>query len=211
MRKRKLLFAGSLVLASAGFIVLSSRLRTRAISCCPTLWPRFAGPAAAPPNAGRPARDFRNLPRLQKQMFLSLEQGSDWLRRANRADGRFVYGLLPDLKSALEGDHYLRQVGAAYALARAASLLGEGRYAAVARQAILTFLLDTTIDPKDPQARYTTLPLMAVNRLGAAALLVLAINELPSPGDDLLEQSEQLVQVHSQAAGSRRFFGLCGG
>jgi hypothetical protein len=31
-----------------------------------------------------------------------------------------------------------------------------------------------------------------VNRLASAGLLVLAIHELPSPGDDLLEQSEQL-------------------
>jgi len=202
MRKRKLLFAGSLVLASAGFIVLSLVYGQEQFPPAQSTGPSSQDPSAAPTNARRPARDFRNLPGLQKQMFLSLEQGSDWLRRANRADGRFVYGLLPDLKSALDGDNYLRQVGAAYALARAASLLGEERYAAVARQAILTSLLDTTIDPKDPQARYTTLPMMAVNRLGAAAILVLAINELPAPSDDLLEQSEQLCRYIRKQQGA---------
>ena len=40
--------------------------------------------------------------------------------------------------------------------------------------------------------RCTSLPSPLVNRLGAAGLLVLAINELPDPQADLLESSEQL-------------------
>jgi hypothetical protein len=38
------------------------------------------------------------------------------------------------------------------------------------------------------------MPSIEVNRLGAAAMLVLAISELPEPGDDLVEQAEQLCQ-----------------
>jgi hypothetical protein len=103
-----------------------------------------------------------------------------------------VPGYLPALKKPLEGDDYLRQVGAAYALAQVARFLGEERHTAVARQAVLTLLLDTAPDTSDAQARHTTLPSVVVSRLATAGLLVLAINELPSPGADLLEQSEQL-------------------
>jgi hypothetical protein len=155
---------------------------------------------------------------LQKQMYLSASRGADWLARANRSDGRFVYGYLPALKANLEGDHYLRQVGAAVALAREARFTGNERHAAIARQTVLTLLLDTTIDTqsrlsataassdpgvstegKTPMAnRYTTFPSILVNRLAAAGLLVLAINELPSPGEDLLQQSEQLCAFIGQ-------------
>jgi hypothetical protein len=123
-------------------------------------------------------------------MYLSASRGGDWLARANRSDGRFAYGYLPALKANLEGDHYLRQVGAAVALAREACFTGNERHAAIARQAILTLLLDTSVE--DGPIRHTTLPSTVVNRLAAAGLLVLAINELPSPGEDLLQQSEQL-------------------
>src|SRR5262249_34344371 len=95
-------------------------------------------------------------------------------------------------KRPMEGDHYLRQAGAAFALARAARFTGDARYAARATQAVLALLGDTTTDPADPQARYTALPTASVNRLGAAGLLVLAIHELPSPQADLLAKSEEL-------------------
>jgi hypothetical protein len=129
---------------------------------------------------------------LQKQMFVSAQRGGDWLARANRSDGRFVYGFLPALKANLEGDHYLRQAGAAIALARESRFTGNERHAAVARQAVLTLLLETTVDAPDGRIRHTALPSTVVNRLASAGLLVLAINELPSPGEDLLQQSEQL-------------------
>jgi hypothetical protein len=125
-------------------------------------------------------------------MYLSAQRGCNWLRLANRADGRFSHGWLPDLRVPMEGDHYLRQVGAAFALARSARYLGDERATAIARQAVLTLLLDTEIDPDEPGVRHTSLPPMLVNRLAAAGMLVLAINELPAPGEDLLEQSEQL-------------------
>jgi hypothetical protein len=120
----------------------------------------------------------------------------------NGVKGRFVYGYLPALKAEMEGDHYLRQAGAAFALARAARFTGEERYAARATQAVLTLLDDTAPDPGDPQVRYTTLPPAVVNRLGAAGLLVLVINELPAPQQDLLEKSEQLCNYIRRQAGA---------
>jgi hypothetical protein len=191
MRIRMAWLAVLAVLSGVGFAALSltwgQTPPTR--SGTPTLTP--ATPASRTQPA-RPERDLSKLPELQRQMYLSTQRGADWLWRHNRPDGRFVYGCLPALKATLEGDNYLRQVGAAFALARAARFTGDERHAARARQAVLALLLDTTTDPKDPNVRYTALPSVVVNRLAAAGLLVLAINELPSPADDLLQQSEQL-------------------
>jgi hypothetical protein len=165
----------------------------------------------------RSPADSSRLTPLQRQMLLSAQRGGDWLFRANRADGRFVYGFLPALNSKLEGDHYLRQAGAAFALARVARFLSEdrhgnpelgSRYAVRAKQAILALLMDTASDPKDPQVRHTTLPSVLVNRLGAAGLLVLAIHELPDPASDLLDQAEQLcfyIARQQQADGALCF------
>jgi hypothetical protein len=125
-------------------------------------------------------------------MHLSVQRGADWLFRVNRPDGRFVYGFLPATSTIMEGDHYLRQAGAALALARAARYTGDERHAARATQAVLTLLGDTTVAADNPQVRHTTLPSAVVNRLAAAGLLVLAISELQAPEKDLLEPSEQL-------------------
>lgn len=168
-----------------------------------------ATPAPVPPPpavaAGpKPVRDLSRLTPLGQQMLRTAQRGGDWLFRANRPDGRFEYGFLPALQQKMDGDNYLRQAGAAVALAREARFTGDARHAAVARQAILTLLLETNTDEKK-QVRYTGLPSMAVNRLASAGLLVLAINELPEPTPELLEQSEQLcnyVRTQQQVDGS---------
>ena len=130
---------------------------------------------------------------LQKQFVWSTRRATEWLSGMNVDDGRFRLGYLPDLKVELkaeqEGDNYLHQAQAAYALARAARLTGEERYAVRAVQAILVLLEQTTVDNDQ---RHTTLPSVFVNRVGAAGLLVLAINELPKPTPDLLARSEEL-------------------
>lgn len=194
MQLRQVLFPCILVVAGGGFVGFSlSRGQDRTIPPVSTPVTAASALPASPPAVGeRGVRDLSKLPPLQHQMYLSAQRGADWLCRTNQADGRFMHGYLPALKAPLEGDHYLRQVGAAFALARAASFLEQKRYAAVARQAILTLLLESATDPEDPQVRQSTLPPLLINRLGAAGLLVLAVNQLPSPGDDLLEQSEQL-------------------
>jgi len=102
----------------------------------------------------------------------------------------------------LEGDHYLRQAGAAFALARLATFLGDERSIAVARQALLTLLLDTVLDPT-MQTSGTRPPSVVVNRLGAAALLVMAINELPDPAR-IFAAIGATLRLPTQAAGSRR-------
>jgi hypothetical protein len=144
------------------------------------------------------AHRFSKLDAFAKEMLVSCQRGGEWLWRINNAKGRFLHGYVPALYSVLDGDNYLRQAGAAFALSRAARLLGEERYAARATQAILTLLEDTVAE--DNETRHTLLPSAILNRLGSAGLLVLAINELPSPQPDLLEKSEQMCNwVRRQA------------
>src|SRR5438309_6504244 len=89
------------------------------------------------PTPKPPARDLSKLPPLQQQMYLSAQRGAEWLYRMNGADGRFAHGVVPALRTPLEGDHFLRQAGAAVALARAARFTGNEEYTARARQAVL--------------------------------------------------------------------------
>jgi hypothetical protein len=187
--------AGGLVVLLGGFTALSLT-RGQAPPPAPpaetTSSPRPSPPAAAVAGKAGPGADPSKLDPLQRQMYWNAQRGADWLYRMNGRDGRFVHGLQPALNAPLEGSHYLRQIGAAYALARAARYLGDERYAARATQALLLLLSDTATDPKDPEVRYPALPSALVNRLGAAGLLVLAVHELPAPKDDLLLASAQL-------------------
>ena len=141
----------------------------------------------------RPAAiDAARLEGAPRQFFLGAQRGAEWLMRMNGVNGLFLNGWVPSLNVPLEGDSFLRQVGAAFALARAARLTGEERYAACATRALLTLVEQADTYDAATQVRHTPLPSMVLNRLGAAAFLVLAINELPEPKPDLLEKSEQL-------------------
>jgi hypothetical protein len=150
-------------------------------------------------------RSFSKLDAFDKEMLVSCQRGGEWLWRINDTKGRFLHGYVPALSSVLDGDNYLRQAGAAFALARVSRVLGEERYAARATQAILTLLDDTIAE--DHEARHTLLPSTILNRLGTAGLLVLAIHELPSPQPDLLDKAEQLcnwIRRQARADGSLR-------
>ena len=139
------------------------------------------------------ARDLSKFTNQQRHFYMSAQRGTEWLQRANKPDGRFINGLLPALRLPLEGDSYVRQAGAAFALARASKFFGEDRAAAIAKQALLTLLLETSVDPKEPHVRNA--PVHQLNPLAAAGLLVAAIHELPAPANDLLDQAEQLTNL----------------
>lgn len=191
-----------LVLTIAGFAALSC-LRGQERPPAPPGPPPIG--SAVPPRAAEapalPPRDISRYTDLQKDMLLSGQRGADWLCRMNTVKGRFVNGLAPALPDVvLEGDNYLRQAGAAFALARAARFLHEDRYTVRAAQAVLVLLDETALDPKAPQIRCTTMSPSVVNRLAAAGLLVLAINELPDPQADVLASSEQLCNFIRQQA-----------
>src|SRR5262245_7257039 len=224
MRTRMPWLIGLLTLAAGGFLTWSltrgqNPPAERGKDSAPATAERSPATHSSPPTVSHespptntqpptPRPEFAKLSPLQQQMYASALRGTDWLFRANRTDGRFVYGYLPALKSVMDGDHYLRQAGAAFALARAARFTADDRQTALARQAVLTLLADTTIDSPDRGVRHTTWPSVVVNRLAAAGLLVLAINELPAPADDLLKQSEELcgyIRRQQQADGSLRY------
>lgn len=160
-----------------------------------------SSPAAAPVKQ----RTLAKFTFQQRHFYLSGQRGMEWLQRANRPDGRFVYGVIPALRVAMEGDSYIRQAGAAFALARAAKFYSDDRSAAIAKQALLTLLMETSVDPKQPHIRQV--PIHQTDALVPAGLLVAAIHELPAPAPDLLEQADQftnLLRARLQADGSLR-------
>ncbi|HEY1379203.1 MAG TPA: hypothetical protein VGF55_20540 [Gemmataceae bacterium] len=146
-------------------------------------------PAVAPPGL-----KLADLPPAAQEILRGARGGTEWLCRAHQPSGRFLPGWRPDLHEPVEGDHFLRQAGATLALARSARVFQDERYAARARQAVLTLLAETGPDPSDPASRCTTLPSAVVNRLGAAGVLLAAICELPDPAKDLLDQGEELAR-----------------
>jgi hypothetical protein len=200
MRVRLVLGLVPVLAAALTLSFLYAQDRSPPAASVPSTPPAATAAPAAPAPARTPARDLSQYNPLQRQMFLSAQCGADWLYRMNGVKGRFVYGYLPALKQEMDGDHYLRQLGAAFALARAARFTGEERYAVRATQAVLALLEETVVEAGEPALRHTALASVVVNRLGSAGLLVLAINELPAPQADLLEKSEQLCQfIRSQA------------
>src|SRR5262249_19797344 len=96
----------------------------------------FVPPAADAPASkaltqrGRAVSQFR--PRA-RGLSRGGRRGSEWLSRLHQPPGRFVPGWLPALNQPAEGDHFLRQAGAALALARAARFFKDERYTARAR------------------------------------------------------------------------------
>jgi len=92
----------------------------------------------------------------------------------------------------MDGDHDLHQATAALALAQAARFAGDDRQATVASQAILTLLAVTRIDPADPNCRVPVRASAACNRVGFAAVLALAVYELPGADEKLIAEAERL-------------------
>ncbi len=149
------------------------------------------------------SRDLSKFTAQQRHFYLSTQRGAEWLQRANRPDGRFVNGFIPALRLPMEGESYLRQAGAAFTLARTAKFFSDDRATAIAKQAVLTLLLETSVDPGEATVR--TVSAHQGNAVLTAGALLAAIHELPGPGDDLLAQGDQianLLRKHLQADGS---------
>lgn len=188
------LHLGLLLPVGVGFALLAGAAQTPQSPVVPA---KHAEPAAA--QATSKIRDLTKLTAAQRVCYVSARQAMDWLRRTNKQDGKFVYGFLPDLRVPLDGDSYTAQAGAAFALARAAGYFGDEPSLAIARQALLTLLLETTLDSQDKSVRHTAAPAHLVNRLSSQGQLVLAIHALPAAGKDLLEQADQLCNyLHRQ-------------
>ena len=214
-----------LAFAAASFAALSLLHGEERLSAPP------AGPRRPPSlRTTRPASLHRrprrratspNYTDLQKDMLLSAQRGADVALPHEHRQGPLRPRTDPALPDAVpEGDSYLRQAGAAFALARSARFLGEDRYTARAAQAVLALLDGTVLAPPTlplppegegrvgEQVRSTIPPSSVVNRLGAAGLLVLAINELPDPQPDLLDAVRATVQLHPPTGPAGRFADL---
>lgn len=220
MRTRLTPLAGLLVLGSAGFVMLSLTRGQEAKPAAPvvTAAPRplrvtlpsktipVPQPAAATtPAGGKPPLDLSKLSPLARQMYLSARSGARRLSAMNLRTGRFDPGIYPNVNQPVEGDHILRQGGATFALARAACYFQDEEATVHATHAILHLLDGTAVDPRNPQVRGPAPSAPSVNFLASSALLVLAINELPAPNDELLTCSEQLcnaLRLRQQADGS---------
>ncbi len=147
------------------------------------------------PTPAAPVARFQNLqafPPETVQAVYAVWAGANWLSRMNQANGRFLPGLDPTLRTPLAADHDLRQAVAALALAEAARFTGKEEFAARATQSVLTMLSQTKPDPVDAARRVPDVPPERCNRVGFAAALALAIYALPNPDAKLLDQAEEL-------------------
>jgi hypothetical protein len=99
----------------------------------------------------------------------------------------------------LPGDHDLKQARAALALAQTAKFTGDEKQAAMAAQAVLTLLAATRVEASDPNCRVPVHSSLLCNRVGFAAVVALAIYELPAADPRLLAEAERLCEfLHRQ-------------
>lgn len=155
------------------------------------------GPSTVNPGqtgwAGRMETDRSNLPPLTRQMLLTSRRGADWLARMNGVKGLFSPGIEPAIREEATDEGMLRQIGAAWALGRAAQAFGEQKYEARALQTLLCALEETTTDPADPKTRFTSIPQVLMPRVQGTAFLTLALIDHNSPPTDMVERAEEMA------------------
>jgi hypothetical protein len=171
-------------------------------------------PAAAAAPARKPApfdrfRKYDELPPVTRDLVFATQRGMEWLCRdfVHQPSGRFVAGINPALGKFTEDDNFIRQALGAFALARAAKLTGEEKYAVPAAQTILSLLAEVPKDAADPSMRKPTQPSALCNRVGSAAHLAMAIYELPDAAPELVQCGEELcryLRTYVQSDGSIR-------
>ncbi len=154
---------------------------------------------AMPPAAitGVPLSQFEPLsafPQQTQSAVRGVLLGANWMTRMHQSQGRFMFGYNPALRQALAGDHDLKQARGALGLAQAARFTGDEKQAAMASQTVLTLLAATRLDPADPNCRVPVHSSVLCNRVGFAAVLALAIYELPGADVKLIAEAERLCE-----------------
>jgi hypothetical protein len=229
MRPRLFIWAGLIVFAAVAAILTYGVTRAQGPSEPPkvlpaeVLAPTPIGPTTkgvVPATASAPAtrksapfdrfRKYDELPELTREIVFSAQRGTEWLARdgIHQPNGRFVPGINPALGKPTEDDHFIRQALGAFALARAARLTGDEKYAVRASHTILSLLAETPRDPGNPSLRKPVHQAVICNPVGAASYLSLAIYELPDAAPEMLQAGEELCQFlrgYLQTNGSVRF------
>ena len=163
--------------------------------------PMFGTPAAPTPPVARnapaetPLARFDPLaayPQATQFAVRGVLLGSAWMAKMHQANGRFIHGYTPALRQPTAGDHDLAQARAAVALAQAARFSGDEKHAAIASQTVLALLASTKPAANEPNCRVPVSLSFVCNRVGFAALLALAIYELPNAADKLTDEAERL-------------------
>lgn len=156
-----------------------------------------AGTAPVPRVGDTPLSKFEPLaafPITTQHAIRAALLGSTWMTKMSQSQGRFIPGYIPALRQPMQADHDMRQALAALALAQAAKFTGDDRQAAIAAQAVLALLADTRAEPADPTCRAPVRSSMFCNRVGFAAVLALAIYELPVADEKLHAEAEKLCE-----------------
>lgn len=124
----------------------------------------------------------------------SCKEATGWLTRMNKSDGRFLTGIDPTLPYRELPSTEVAQASAALALARSARFTGDEKAAAAASQACLTLLTLTKADTADPTMRAPTIGADGGNKVAFAAVLAMAIYDLPNPDAKLTAEADKLCK-----------------
>ncbi len=218
MRPRLFVWAGFILIAALGGVLTYTQSRGQTPGDSPKkLPPSIVVPSApkgdvvpAALSARKPApidrfRDEASLDELTRQLYFSARRGMEWLSRdgIHLPNGRFVPGVNAALGKQSDDESYFRQAAGAFALSRAAKFTGDEKYAVRAAESILSLLAEA---PKDATGiRKPSQPSAVSNRVGSAALLAMAIFELPDAGKELVQCAEELcafLKVNIKADGA---------
>lgn len=203
MRSRLLLAAGLFTLAATVAGQSPPKDLPPAVIPPTPIGPAAKGvvPAAAAAPARKPApfdrfRKYDELPEATRELVFCTLRGMEWLSRdgIHQPNGRFVPGINPALGKVIDDDNFIRQSMGAFALARAARLTGEEKYAVRSAQSILSLLAETPKDPGNPGLRKPSQASVLCSRLGSVAHLALAVYELPDAAPELTQAGEELCQ-----------------
>ena len=219
MRPRAFVWVGLFVAVAVGSILTFSPSRGQVPAEPPKplpseiASPKSAGvvPAAATelkkpaPFDRYPLSKAASFDELTRQLVFATRSGIEWLGRdgIHQPNGRFQPGVNVALGRASDDDSFLRQATGAFALARATKLTGEEKHAVRSAQTILSLLVEA---PKDAATgvRRPVQPSVVCNRVASAAMLALAIYELPEASAELVQCAEELcgfLKVNLKADG----------
>ena len=150
-----------------------------------------AAVAARTPSIARYA-NLAALPPETAHAVLGMRTGAEWLARRQLAHGKFLFGVNPALQMPLAGDSDFRQAVAAWAVCQSAAFTADEKLTACGGQAILTLLAQTKDDPTDATCKVPVLAPGSGSPLGFAAVLALAIYDLPTADARLFAGADKL-------------------